>query len=90
MDTKSYRRELAERIAGQPPPIKSYDLDVFISQLLSDARTYIRQTGTSTFTAKYLTHRELFAAGAKRRAVFRATAARSLKMSTGVRPSHSR
>ena len=46
MDTKSYRRELAERIAGQPPPIKSYDLDVFISQLLSDARTYIRQTGT--------------------------------------------
>ena len=39
MDTKSYRRELAERIAGQPPPIKSYDLDVFISHLLSDART---------------------------------------------------
>ena len=76
MDTKSYRRELAERIAGQPPPIKSYDLDVFISQLLSDARTYIRQTGTSyelTFHGEILDdHRELFAAGAKRRAVFRA------------------
>ena len=76
MDTKSYRRELAERIAGQPPPIKSYDLDVFISQLLSDARTYIRRTGATyelTFHDEILDdHRELFAAGAKRRAVFRA------------------
>ena len=76
MDTKSYRRELAERIAGQPPPIKNYDLDVFIGQLLSDAHTYIRQTGTTyelTFQGEFLdAHRELFAAGAKRRAVFRA------------------
>ena len=77
MDTKSYRRELAERIAGQPPPIKSYDLDVFIGQLFSDARTYIRQTGATyelTFQGEFLdAHREeLFAAGTKRRAVFRA------------------
>ena len=77
MDTKSYRPELAERIAGQPPPIKSYDLDVFIGQLFSDARTYIRQTGATyelTFQGEFLdAHREeLFAAGTKRRAVFRA------------------
>ena len=76
MDTKSYRRELAERIAGQPPPIKSYDLDVFIGQLLSDAHTYIRQAGATyelDFQGDFLdAHRELFAAGAQRRAVFRA------------------
>ncbi len=76
MDTKSYRRELAERIAGQPPPIKSYDLDVFIGQLLSDARTYIRQAGATyelSFQGEFLdTHKELFAASANRRAVFRA------------------
>ena len=76
MDTKSYRRELAERIAGQPPPIKGYDLNVFIGQLLSDASTYIRPAGATyelTFQGEFLdAHRDLFAAGAKRRAVFRA------------------
>ena len=76
MDTKSYRRELAERIAGQPPPIKSYDLDVFIGQLLSDARTHIRPTGDTyelTFQGEILDdHRELFVGNSKRRAVFRA------------------
>ena len=76
MDTKSYRRELAERIAGQPPPIKSYDLDVFIGQLLSDAHTNIRRTGDTyelTFHGEFLDdHRELFVGNSKRRAVFRA------------------
>ena len=76
MDTKSYRRELAERIAGQPSPIKNYDLDTFIGKLLSDARTYIRRTGPTydlTFQGEILdVHKELFAGGTKRKAVFRA------------------
>ncbi len=76
MDTKSYRRELAERIAGQPSPIKNYDLDTFIGQLLSDAHTYIRQTGTIyelTFNGEILdVKKEIFAGGTKRKAVFRA------------------
>ncbi|MDE2842339.1 MAG: helicase-related protein [Chloroflexota bacterium] len=76
MDTKSYRRELAERIAGQPSPIKNYDLDTFIGQLLSDEHTYIRRTGATyelTFHGEILgAHKDLFVAGNKRRAVFRA------------------
>ena len=76
MDTKSYRRELAERIAGQPSPIKDYDLDTFIGQLLSDAHTYIRRTGAIyelTFSGEILdVHKDLFAGGTKRKAVFRA------------------
>ncbi len=76
MDTKSYRRELAERIAGQPSPIKHYDLDTFIGQLLADANTYIRRTGAAydlTFHGEILDHhKELFAGGATRKAVFRA------------------
>ena len=76
MDTKSYRRELAERIAGQPSPIKNYDLDTFIGQLLSDASTYIRRTGATyelTFNGEILDlYKDLFAGGTKRKAVFRA------------------
>ena len=76
MDTKSYRRELAERIAGQPSPIRNYDLDVFIGRLLLDANTYIRRTGTIyelDFQGEILDlHKELFAGGTKRKAVFRA------------------
>ncbi len=75
MDTKSYRRELAERIAGQPSPIDNDDLDRFIGQLLSDSRTYIKQSGDIyelTFHGEILdTHREHFASGSKRKAVFR-------------------
>ena len=76
MDTKSYRRELAERIAGQPSPIKGYDLDTFVGQLLSDATTYIRRTGPFyelTFQGEIVdANKDLFAGGTKRRAVFRA------------------
>ncbi len=75
MDTKSYRRELAERIAGQPSPIGNDDLDQFIGQLLSDARTYIKRTDDVyelTFHGEILdTQRTLFASGPKRKAVFR-------------------
>ncbi len=75
MDTKSYRRELAERIAGQPSPIDNDDLDRFIRELLSDSRTYIKPTDgiyELTFHGEILdTHRDLFPSGTKRKAVFR-------------------
>ena len=76
MDTKSYRRELAERIAGQPSPINNYDLDTFIGELLSDAHTHIRRNGAIyelTFNGDMLDlYKELFVGGTKRKAVFRA------------------
>ena len=75
MDTKSYRKELAERIAGQPSPIGNADLDRFIGQLLSEVHTYIKRSGDVyelTFNGEILdTQRSHFAGGPKRRAVFR-------------------
>ena len=75
MDTKSYRREIAERIVGQPSPIDNDDLDRFIGQLLADERTYMRASGDLyelTFHGEILdSHRRLFAGGPKLRAVFR-------------------
>ena len=75
MDTKSFRRELAERIAGQPSPISNDDLDRFIGQLLADEHTYIKASGDLyelTFHGEILdSHRKLFAGGPKLRAVFR-------------------
>ena len=75
MDTKSYRREIAERIAGQPSPINNDDLELFIGQLLADVRTYIRRNGDFydlTFHGEILdTLRTHFAGGPKRKAVFR-------------------
>ena len=75
MDTKSYRRELAERIAGQSSPIDYDDLDRFVGQLLADAGTYIKQDGDVydlTFHGDVLdTLRTHFAGGPKRTAVFR-------------------
>ena len=75
MDTKSYRRELAERIAGQPSPVSNEEFDKFIGQLLADVRTYIRQRDgvyALTFHVSFVdTHRTLFPAGDKKKAVFR-------------------
>lgn len=75
MDTKSYRRELAERIAGQPSPINNNDLERFIGQLLAGAGTSIRQTDgiyTLLFRGELLdTHKVQFVNGPKRKAVFR-------------------
>ena len=75
MDTKSYRRELAERIAGQQSPIGNDDLDRFIGQLLADVRTYIRRSGDVyelTFHGEILDSQRIhFAGGPKRKAVFR-------------------
>ncbi len=75
MDTKSYRRQLAERIAGQPSPINNDDLDRFIRELLASVRTYIKRNGDFyelTFHGEILdTLRTHFAGGPKRKAVFR-------------------
>ena len=75
MDTKSYGREIAERISGNPSPIKNEDMDRFIGQLLSDVRTYIKSNGDEyelTFRSAFVDeHRDLFAAGNKISAVFR-------------------
>ena len=75
MDTKSFRRELAERIAGQPSPIGNDDLERFIGQLLADVHTYIKRGGDFyelTFSGEILdAQRVHFASGPKRKAVFR-------------------
>ena len=75
MDTKSYRREIAEQIAGQPSPIGNDDLERFIGQLLSDVRTYIRRRNgyfELFFRGEIVdSQRTLFAGGPRRRAVFR-------------------
>ena len=75
MDTKSYRKELAERIAGQASPVSNESLDLFVRQLLSDVRTYIRRNGDVyelTFHGEILDgQREYFVGGPKRKAVFR-------------------
>ena len=75
MDTKSFRREIAERIAGQPSPITNDALDRFIGRLLSDKRTYIKRQGNIyelIFHNEFVeTHSHLLPAGSKRKAVFR-------------------
>ena len=76
MDTKSYRKEIAEHIAGHSSPIDNDDLERFIGHLLADLRTYIRSFGRVyelTFRGGILdtlgtTH---FAGGPKKKAVFR-------------------
>ena len=75
MDTKSYRKELAERIAGESSPVNNDDFDKFIGQLLSDVRTYIRkreEVYDLTFHGSFVdNHRQLFPTGDKKKAVFR-------------------
>ena len=75
MDTKSFRRELAERIAGRPSPIGNEDLDRFIGQLLAEERTYIKRRGDVydlTFRGEILgSQRKHFAGGPEKTAVFR-------------------
>lgn len=75
MDTKSFGREIAERIAGQPSPVNNEDMDLYIGQLLSDVGTYIKRNGDA-YELKfgshfYEKHRGLFAEGLRKTAVFR-------------------
>ncbi len=76
MDTKSYRREIAERIADRPSPIDNEDLERFIGHLLSEVQTSMKQQGDIfqlTFRGDFHdTHRRrFFAGGPKLNAVFR-------------------
>ena len=75
MDTKSYNREIAERISGQPSPIDYGDMDRFIGQLLSDVRTHISETDgiyNLTFSRDFAdAHRDSFLGGRQKQAVFR-------------------
>ena len=75
MDTKSFSREIAERITGQPSPISNDDIDRFMGQLLSDVRTHIKKSGNEyllTFHDDFVAaNRALFPAGKKFDTVFR-------------------
>ena len=77
MDTKSYRREITERIIGQPSPIDNDDFERFIDQLLTNVRTYIKRVRNVyelTFHSDFFDtpdKRHLFLGGPKMRAVFR-------------------
>ena len=76
MDTKSYSKEIAEQIIGQPSPIDNDDMEKFIGQLLADVGTYIMQTDglyRLTFRGDFAeTHKsQLFLGGMEKQAVFR-------------------
>ena len=76
MDTKSFRREIAERISGQTSPVENENFEKFIWQLLADVQTHIRKDGDIfhlTFHSDFLeTHqRQLFVGGPQMKAVLR-------------------
>ncbi len=76
MDTKSFRREIAERISGQTSPVDNDNFEKFIGQLLSDVNTYIRKSGDTydlTFHGDFLEEyqRQLFVGGPRMKAVLR-------------------
>ena len=76
MDTKSFRREIAERIIGQPSPVDTDDFERFIGQLLSDVRAHIKRAGDGyelTFHGRFYddNRRQLFPMGPKMQATFR-------------------
>lgn len=76
MDTKSFSREIAERIVGQRSPVTAADQERFITALLADVHTHIGKPSSGerelTFHDPFLgDHPALFVEGPKRRAVFR-------------------
>lgn len=76
MDTRSFSREIAERIAGEESPISPEMQQLFMTRLLKAVRTYMkRESGEYQlhFHEPFLSdNRHLFPDGPKRRAVFRA------------------
>lgn len=85
MDTKSFSREIAEKITGRQSPVTAEDQERFITALLADVRTHIGKpsdgecqlTFNDPFTSDYP---EFFVDGRKRRAVFRATQRRDTEL----------
>ena len=76
MDTKSFRREIAERISGQTSPVDNDKFEEFIGQLLADVNTYIKKSGDNyelTFHGDFLEdyRRQLFVGGPRMKAVLR-------------------
>ena len=76
MDTKSYRREIAERITGRPPPIDNNDFERFLGNLLAGVGAYIEEDGDVyqlTFHGDFYDSNRLrfFPGGNKMKAVFR-------------------
>lgn len=75
MDTKSFSREIAERIAGEESPVTPEMQDLYMRRLLAAMRTHIRDEGGEyllTFNDPFQSdHSALFPDGRKRRAVFR-------------------
>lgn len=81
MDTKSYSREIAERLAGAEPRITPKEQESFMLALLADARTYIKRVGEEyelSFHDPFLGdhHHEFFSVGPRRWAVFHPDARR--------------
>ena len=76
MDTKSFRREIAERISGRTSPVDNDNFETFIGQLLADVNTYIKNSGDTyelTFHGDFLEdyRRQLFVGGPRMKAVLR-------------------
>lgn len=76
MDTKSFRRGIAERISGEAAPVDNDDFERFIWNLLADVRTRINRSGEIydlTFHGDFLEdhQRRLFVGGRRMKAVFR-------------------
>ena len=76
MDTKSFRREIAERISGQTSPVDNDYFEKFIGQLLADVKTHIKKSDDTyelTFHGDFLEdyRRQLFVGGPRMRAVLR-------------------
>ena len=76
MDTKSFRREIAERISGQASTVDNNNFESFIRQLLVDVNTDINESGDTydlTFHGDFLEkyRRELFVGGPRMKAVLR-------------------
>jgi hypothetical protein len=77
MNTKSFSREIAERIAGQPTPITPDDQERFVTALLADVRTYIPDDDDGerqiVFNEPFLSdYPEFVKGGPKLRVTFRA------------------
>jgi SNF2 family DNA or RNA helicase len=84
METKSFSRQIAERIAGQHSPIAPDDQERFVTQLLADVNTWIGPIVNGereiVFHEPFISdYREFSRDGVKRRIVFRADEVRDVE-----------
>ncbi|HVM07918.1 MAG TPA: helicase-related protein [Acidimicrobiales bacterium] len=81
MDTKSYSKEIVEKLTGADPRITPAEQAAFMTALLADARTFIKKSGDEfelTFHDPFRSdhHHEFFALSPKRWGVFHPDALR--------------